>query len=343
MPAKYYLNKPGEKPGYSADIYALGVVIYEMLTGRRPFSGNGHEVALKHTWEIPVAPSKVRPELNIPPAVDQVVLKSLAKQPSERQKSIELLAQELRESIKTSLKLELPTQAEVIEHENNQGPEIVKPIASSITSKPLTKTFFLALAGVFLMGLLAILLYFKPLGSLSGQRNATASGSPSPSAVPILNMTVFLTRLDKRGKENPVSPSTTFYSGEGVKINIQAGQKGFLYILSRGSSGKVSMLYPDAQIQGGDNQIVKGEVIGIPTDGGWFKFSNEPGTETLYLVFAENKTERLIMEFENARSQDKIALPEDLKRQAVDFGGANGCLKGEGPLLVGVLNLSHLP
>src|SRR5262245_66311985 len=75
MPTKYYLDEPGERPGYSVDIYALGVVIYEMLTGRRPFSGNGHEVALKHTWEIPVAPSKVRPELNIPGAVVRAVLK----------------------------------------------------------------------------------------------------------------------------------------------------------------------------------------------------------------------------------------------------------------------------
>jgi len=345
MPAKYYLDKPGERPGYSADIYALGVVIYEMLTGCRPFAGNGHEVALKHTWEIPVAPSKVRPELNIPPAVDRVVLKSLAKQPFERQKSIELLAQELRTAIKTSQELEsLTTQPEVIEPEQNQRSKIVISIASPITSKVARTTYFLALAGILLLGLFAFLLYVKPWGSHSGPITAATSGSPvySPATIPISNMNVSLIRLDKRGNENPVSPQTTFYSGEGVKIHIQADQKGFLYILSRGSSGNVSILYPDPQIQGGNNQIVKGEVISIPTDDGWFKFSKDPGTEMIYLVFAENKTERFIREFENARLQDKITLPADFERQAVDLVTTSGGLKGQGTLL-GVLKLSHLP
>jgi serine/threonine protein kinase len=341
MPAKYYLDKPGERPGYSADIYALGVVIYEMLTGGRPFSGNGHEVALKHTWEIPVAPSKVKPELNIPPAVDRVVLKSLAKQPSERQKSIELLAQELRDAMKTSLELELlTTQPEVSGPGQNQRPKILIPIASKVSRK----TYSLALAVILLPGLLASLLYFKPWGSHPEPMIAATSGSSvySPAATPISNMNVSLIRLDKRGNENPVSPQTTFYSGEGVKIHIRADQKGFLYILSRGSSGKVSILYPDPQIQGGNNEIVKGEVISIPTDDGWFKFSKAPGTEMIYLVFAENKTERFISEFENARSQDKIALPADLERQAVDLVATSGGLKGQGTLL-GVLRLSHLP
>lgn len=345
MPAKYYLNKPGERPSYSADIYALGVVIYEMLTGCRPFSGNGHEVALKHTWEIPVAPSKVRPELNIPPAVDRVVLKSLAKQPSERQKSIELLAQELRAAIKTSLELELgATQPEVVKPEQNQRSKIIIPIASSITSKAARTTYFLLLPGIILAGLLTFLLYFKPWGSHSRLITAATCGSPvySPAAIPISNMNVSLIRLDKRGNENPVSPQTTFYSGEGVKINIQADQRGFLYILSRGSSGRVSKLYPDPRIQGGDNQIVKGAVVSIPTDGGWFKFGKDPGTEMIYLIFAENKSERFISEFENARSQDKIALPADLERQAVDLVTTSGGLKGQGTLL-GVLKLSHLP
>jgi serine/threonine protein kinase len=349
MPAKYYLDEPGEKPGYSVDIYALGVVIYEMLTGSRPFSGNGHEVALKHTWEIPVAPSKVRPELRIPDAVDRAVLKSLAKQPAERQKSIEQLAQELKAAIKTSREIEvLTTQVAVIKTEEDLETKIVIPIAAKFVSKSARAMYLRALSGILLLGLLALLLYFKPWNLNSEQIARTTSDNPvsSPTPlIPISKMKLSLIRQDKQGNEESVSPETIFYSGEGVRFYIQADQNGFLYILTRGSSGNVSMLYPDRRMQGGNNRIVKGWAVSIPTDGGWIKFNRNPGTEIIYLVFAENKTEKFISELENAMSQgkqDKIALPSEFERQAVDLVTMGGELKGQGTLF-GSLKLRHQP
>jgi serine/threonine protein kinase len=342
MPSRYYLDEPGERPGYSADIYALGVVIYEMLTGVRPFAGNGYEVALKHTWEIPIAPSRVRPELNIPEAVDKVVLKALAKQPAERQKSIDLLAQELKAAIITSRELEiLPTQPVVLKHTQNQDLEAPLPTEPK-SARP---TYFLVLPGILLVGLLMLLLYFKPWKSNSESITGVTAGGPvySPTtSPPIPKMKVLLIRRDKRGNEEVVSPETRFYNNDGVRIRIQADQSGFLYILSRGSSGKVTMLYPDRRIQGGNNQIVKEQVVSIPTDRGWYTLNNAPGTEMIYLVFAENKTERFIRELENAASQAKITLPAELESQAVDLATTGGDLKGQG-MLFGALKLIHQP
>jgi serine/threonine protein kinase len=349
MPTKYYLDEPGERPGYSVDIYALGVVIYEMLTGRRPFSGNGHEVALKHTWEIPVAPSKVRPELKIPGAVDRAVLKSLAKQPAERQKSIEQLAQELKAAIKTSREIEvLTTQVAVLKPEQDLETKIVISLASKFASKSARAIYLRVLPGIVLVGLLALLLYFKPWARNSASITGSTTGSPAPSPtplIPISKMKVSLIRQDKRGNEEAVSPETTFYSGEGVRFYIQADQNGFLYILTRGSSGNVSMLYPDRRMQGGNNRIVKGWTVSIPTDGGWIKFNKNPGAEIIYLVFAENKTEKFIGELENAMSQGnqgKITLPTEFERQAVDLVTMGGELEGQGTLF-GSLKLSHQP
>jgi eukaryotic-like serine/threonine-protein kinase len=70
----------------ASDLYSAGIVLYEMLTGKVPFSGDSAiEIAMKHVNELPKPPSHLRPE--IPPALDQVVLRSLAKEPEDRYQS----------------------------------------------------------------------------------------------------------------------------------------------------------------------------------------------------------------------------------------------------------------
>jgi serine/threonine-protein kinase len=67
----------------SSDIYSTGVVLYEMLTGRVPFEGDSAvAVALKQVSEQPAAPSRLNPA--VPPALDAVVLRALAKDPANR-------------------------------------------------------------------------------------------------------------------------------------------------------------------------------------------------------------------------------------------------------------------
>src|SRR6266511_4036422 len=67
----------------ASDLYSVGVVLYEMLTGKVPFSGDSAiEIAMKHLNELPKPPSKIRPE--IPDFLDQVVLRALAYVPEDR-------------------------------------------------------------------------------------------------------------------------------------------------------------------------------------------------------------------------------------------------------------------
>ena len=87
----HYLS-PEQASGTSVDqrtdLYSTGCLLFELLTGRAPFVGETSiSVAYQHVREDPIPPSQLNPGLS--PAVDAVVLKSLAKDPDERYQSAE--------------------------------------------------------------------------------------------------------------------------------------------------------------------------------------------------------------------------------------------------------------
>ena len=72
----------------SSDLYSVGIVLYEMLTGSVPFTGDTPlEIAMKHLSTVPEPPSQARPE--VPHDLDSIVLRALAKRPDERYSSAE--------------------------------------------------------------------------------------------------------------------------------------------------------------------------------------------------------------------------------------------------------------
>jgi eukaryotic-like serine/threonine-protein kinase len=79
---------------HRSDLYSVGIVLYELLTGSVPFTGDTPvEIAMKHLSQVPQPPSAKRPE--IPENLDQVVLRALAKDPDERYGSAEEMDAEL--------------------------------------------------------------------------------------------------------------------------------------------------------------------------------------------------------------------------------------------------------
>jgi eukaryotic-like serine/threonine-protein kinase len=72
----------------TSDLYSVGIVLYELLTGKVPFTGESPvEIAMKHISAIPERPSTLRDD--VPPDLDKVVLRALAKTPGDRYPSAE--------------------------------------------------------------------------------------------------------------------------------------------------------------------------------------------------------------------------------------------------------------
>jgi serine/threonine-protein kinase len=90
-----------------SDIYSLGVVMYELLTATPPFSGESPvAVAYQHVQQPPTPPSSIDP--NIPPGLEAVVLKAMAKDPERRYQSAGELIEDLRRVLAGEVPLAAP-------------------------------------------------------------------------------------------------------------------------------------------------------------------------------------------------------------------------------------------
>ncbi|MFR2533623.1 MAG: Stk1 family PASTA domain-containing Ser/Thr kinase [Clostridia bacterium] len=98
----HYFSPEHARGGYTdakSDLYSLGVVMYEMLTGRVPFDADTPvSIALKHMQEKPVEPMKLNP--SIPLAVNQIIIKAMQKEPALRYQSATEMLRDLTMALK---------------------------------------------------------------------------------------------------------------------------------------------------------------------------------------------------------------------------------------------------
>ncbi len=98
-PEQTYMKSDRERLGLDidtrSDIYSPGVILYEMASGRRPFTGDAHEIVIAHRLTEPT-PLELLPQVDVPPEFAELVMRCLEKDPRDRPQS----AKELINAIK---------------------------------------------------------------------------------------------------------------------------------------------------------------------------------------------------------------------------------------------------
>ena len=98
----HYFSPEHARGGFTdakSDLYSLGVVMYEMVTGRVPFDADTPvSVALKHMQEDPVEPIEINP--NVPVAINKIIMKALQKDVTLRYQSATEMLEDLKKSLK---------------------------------------------------------------------------------------------------------------------------------------------------------------------------------------------------------------------------------------------------
>jgi hypothetical protein len=262
--------------GPATDVYALGAILYEVLTGRPPFRGaNLAETLLQVSSRAPTPPREL--QADIPLELEAICLKCLAKKPGGRYASAAALAEDLRRFL-------------------DQQPTVARP-ARPWWRRPLVLGPGLAAAVLMAIGLVVGL---RPWGAKSEPPGRPRSPGdvmpPSPRAEAPLEGELTL-RINKAGKQGgswwrvdqkgalPVRP------GDLVRVEVKLNQPAYVYLLLLASEGSTVPLYP-----WNEDKIQVKEIVAPPQRGaqalvhspvgeglGW-PFDKHGGLETILML-----------------------------------------------------------
>jgi hypothetical protein len=147
----------------------------------------------------------------------------------------------------------------------------------------------------------------KPPASGANQNTQTTVPVVTVANVP-LGLRYSVMKRDASSKFIEVDQDSTFRSGDRIRLTVDTNAAGYLYVVMQGSSGNWRLMFPSADVDGGNNRIEKGVSTQIPPgDKGQFVFDDQSGTEKLFLVLSrrpEADLDKLIYSITGTSSSD---------------------------------------
>jgi len=334
------------------DIWGTGVMLYEMVSGKMPFSGATSSHTIVQILEKdPLPLSK-----DVPAELERIVLKAIAKDPDERYQTAKDMLIDLR-----SLKKRLEVQAEI---ERTSSPSTERPAIMS--DQPVSVQG--NKRGIVIGLVTAMLLVTAAIFAINMWRSSRerASAVTPPPTVPATNdertLTYWITvQKFKDGKpyQNPfpLAGEINFEPTYRIRVNVRSPQAGHLYILNEGPGStqpEFVILFPSTTANEASSLLPAGQVVQIP-EKSWFQFDRQQGTEKLWLVFSADPVPELESAKQYANRQAKGLIPGAAENKSVqnflathstskpdsERGETLTTLKTSGKILVYALRLEH--